>query len=61
MAISHKLFLNEKRTFVLKKKNVKNISWEKYVQARAFGHNGSYAPVPSLIEEVPLMSYMAKS
>ena len=38
------LFFKEKHTFMLKKKNVKNISWEKYVQARAFWRNGSYAP-----------------
>ena len=37
------VIFQRKRTFVLKK-NVKNISWEKYVQARAFWRNGSYAP-----------------
>ena len=29
----------------VKKKNVKDVSWGKYVQARAFWRNGSYAPV----------------
>ena len=44
MAIHHWLFFKENRTSVLKKKNVKNISWGKYWQARAFWRNGSYAP-----------------
>ena len=45
----HISYFSKKGTFVLKK-NEKNISWEKYVQARAFWRNGSYAPDIYIIE-----------
>ena len=39
------LLIFQRKTHIhVKIKNVKNISWEKYVQVRAFWCNGSYAP-----------------
>ena len=43
----------QRKTYLrVKKKNVKNISWGKYVQARAFWRNGSYAPDENYQENV---------
>ena len=39
------LVILQRKTYLrVKKKNVKNVSWGKHMQARAFWRNGSYAP-----------------
>ena len=43
------LVILQRKAYFRVKKECENISWEKYVQARAFWRNGSYAPVRACV------------
>ena len=50
------LVIFQRKTHIhVNKKNVKNISWEKYAQARGFWRNGSYAPDYNQLFEILLV------